>query len=96
MKVNFTGHIKDLSGVDIVDTNGKPVEFKKVCIDALLTPTETPMEGTEHLQRFQLAQAINTGVAEIKAPEVTLLLACLNEMKFSPLVYGRVSELIQT
>lgn len=102
MKINVDGNVLTLdeNPVRVDGGDGKVIDltFKKVIVDSLLIMGQKDAEvsGEEKLKRYKLAKTISQGgEVEVTTEEASLIKSQVNKV-YSPLVYGRVHELIES
>jgi hypothetical protein len=96
MRIEFTQELKDISGSNIVDDDGKNVTLATVAIGSLLAITENTntLSGTKKAHRGVLAHEIYTkNVVDMEIEDVAMLKECIAEV-YGPLVVFRAYELL--
>ena len=92
MKKTLAGTLKDLNDVDVVE-NGSTIKLESLIVGALLSPRQedTPEQKATD---YRLALRVNEGKdAEYSAEELARIKLVVGK-SFTPLVIGRVYELI--
>lgn len=96
MKINLNVPMLDMRGNPVIDANRSPLTLQNVCSDALGNYADQGMTGTHKLQNFALGMKIAAAESEI---ELTVEeLATIKDVvgkSYSPLVVGRLDELIE-
>lgn len=95
MKVDFSAKLLDLEKKEIKEGD-KVMTLSSVSCTALLAtyPDEQNLEATTKVKRFRLAEkAINGGVQELAVEDVVELKKLIGKA-YSPLVVGRVYDII--
>lgn len=96
--IDFNQTLKNFKGDPLKDGNDTDFRLGDACVTALLSPDEKA-DGTQKLARFLLAQKIAGEGDSYKEIELTskkkALLLDLCAKMFTPLVYGRVYEILE-
>lgn len=96
MRRVVTTVLTDLSGAAMNGTNG-PLTLGSACVDALLGAyqDEAALPGEEKYRRFQLATKLSSSdEVDLTAEEIAQLKKLVGKA-WSPLVVGRVYELLE-
>lgn len=98
MKIDFSKQLVNLNGEPLKeDASNKPVTLGYVIVNALLAdnPRE-PLDGTEKLERYELAKAIYKGERnDLSAEEVVLIKQLVGKL-LSTLVVGQIFEMLDS
>lgn len=97
MKVNFDAPMLDLAGNPFFDTSTpekKPVTLGIVCLTALVSNDN--VDAAEKVKRFKLAVEVTKGGEQyLPLDDVTYIKSLVGRMIPSPVVVGRVFELLE-
>lgn len=95
MKVNLFAPLLDMKGKPVFN-GANPVNLKDICSDALGNHAEPGMTGTQKLNNFSLGMKIAAAGSEIEltAEELATIKDVVGK-SYSPLVVGRLNELIE-
>ena len=94
MKVNLNVALKSLDNTEVVQ-EGKPVMLSMLCSNALLSVEDK--DGTTKMKCFSLASKIHasTDELEITVEEAAFLKDIIGKSIYTPLVIGRVFEILE-
>lgn len=95
MKVNVLDTIKNYDGSDLVNSEGKAVTLRDVISQACNTvlPSED-LQAEEKTKLFQISMAVHNGeVVNLPVEQVATIKERIGRV-YTPLVYGRASELL--
>lgn len=107
MKIDFTQGLTTLEGEPLMRTVracatcGRPEEtaamtLRSVCINALLTQTESNLPGEDKARRYKLAlQIANEDTADLPPKDVALVQELVGKL-YTPLVVGQVWKLLDS
>lgn len=95
MKINLFVPLLDLKG-NVVLNGKEPVSLKDICSDALGNYVDQGMSGTQKLVNFAIGLRIAQSESEVElsAEELAIIKDVVGK-SYSPLVVGRLNELIE-
>lgn len=93
MKINFDTPITDFAGKSVNGPDGAKLTVKDAVLQALLAPSDRP-SAEDSAKKFAIAHKVYDG-GELTVEEATEIKTQVGRC-FGPLVYGRVSEAIET
>jgi hypothetical protein len=95
MKKNFDQKITDLKGIAVKDPSGTELTAQMLVANALLTDfPDEKVSGEEKFKRFKLALAV-TNKAEVDLkPEQLASIKTVVGKAYTPLIVGRLFEII--
>ena len=98
MKIDFSKQLVNLSGEPLRDeSSDRPVTLGYVIVNDLLSDDpKNPLEGTEKLERYELAKAVHKGEKDDLSAEEIVLIKQLVGKLLSTMVVGQVFEMLDS
>lgn len=93
MTINFEAEVKSLNGKTIMLDLETVGTLGKLCVEALLSPSEKNVSGKEKFERWELARKLH-GEVDLKAEEVTKIKELAGD-RYAAGVVGPIYDLLE-